>query len=341
MPQEIRIWEIKNGGELRGINHSNLDFEERIEHWIEEDVSIVAEDLMVIGRQVKTDFGGYIDLLCLDAEGDLVIIELKRERTPREITSQILDYASWVKDLSNERITEIASDYLGSEDQFNEKFSRQFGEPIPEVLNEEHKMLIVAAEIDTDSERIINYLSDSYGVSINAASFQYFRDPDGREFLAKVFLIEPSEVEYKSKRKSTSKRRPRLTIGELREIAVSKEVEDLFDLAVREFTGLFDYQSTTLSTVSFIGIIEDHRRTLFSLIPRDSNLDDGLRFSVYFERLLKYLDASRDQVIDFFPQDIEETQPWKSGPSVIEGFFGNSSEIKRFVRGMREVRSLK
>ena len=37
---------------------------------------------LVIGREVETDFGGYIDLLCIDAVGDLVVIELKREGPP-------------------------------------------------------------------------------------------------------------------------------------------------------------------------------------------------------------------------------------------------------------------
>ena len=71
---------------------------------------------MIIERQVKTDFGGIIDLLCLDSRGDLAIVELKRDKTPREIMAQMLDYASWVNDLSHERIAEIANAYLGEKD---------------------------------------------------------------------------------------------------------------------------------------------------------------------------------------------------------------------------------
>jgi RecB family endonuclease NucS len=65
---------------------------------------MIADDFLVIGRQVRTDYDGYIDLLCLDSRGDTVIIELKRGRTPREVTAQSLDYASWVKELSRETI---------------------------------------------------------------------------------------------------------------------------------------------------------------------------------------------------------------------------------------------
>ena len=42
---------------------------------------------------------------------------------------------------------------------------------IPESLNEEHRMLIVGSEIDSSSQRIINYLAETHRVPINAATF--------------------------------------------------------------------------------------------------------------------------------------------------------------------------
>jgi RecB family endonuclease NucS len=60
--------------------------------------------LLLIGRQIQTDYGKFIDMLALDQEGNLVIIELKKNRTPREVVAQTLDYASWVQNLSYERI---------------------------------------------------------------------------------------------------------------------------------------------------------------------------------------------------------------------------------------------
>jgi len=60
-------------------------------------------------------------------------------------------------------------------------FKNRFGEEIPETLNQEHNMLIVASEIDSSTGRIINYLSDTYGVGINGVTFQYFKDVKGDE----------------------------------------------------------------------------------------------------------------------------------------------------------------
>ena len=62
---------------------------------------------MLIGRQEKTQFGGIIDLLAIAPDGSLVLIELKRDKTPREIVAQSLDYASWVGSLEADKIARI------------------------------------------------------------------------------------------------------------------------------------------------------------------------------------------------------------------------------------------
>jgi RecB family endonuclease NucS len=52
----------------------------------------IVEDgkLLIIGRQVITNLGSIIDLLALDRRGDVVVIELKRDRTPRDTLAQAL-----------------------------------------------------------------------------------------------------------------------------------------------------------------------------------------------------------------------------------------------------------
>ena len=199
MPEEVRLWQIEGGDKLREYARSPLNLESRLEVWLEQDISVLSNDVMVIGRQVETDFGGSIDLLCIDDSGDLVIVELKRDKTPREVTAQTLDYASWVATLSSHRITAMADQYLGGEGSFAESFKQGFGIELPESLNENHRMLIVASEIDPSSERIIKYLSELHGVNINAATFHYFQSPEGSELLARIFLIEPSQVEYQTR----------------------------------------------------------------------------------------------------------------------------------------------
>ena len=48
--------------------------------------------------------------------------------------------------------------------------------PLPETINSSHHMILVAAELDASSERIINYLADRHDISINAVFFNFLRD---------------------------------------------------------------------------------------------------------------------------------------------------------------------
>lgn len=341
MPEDARIWEILDNDELREIKKSKLNLEERIENWLEKDISLLSNDLLVIGRQVETNFGGIIDLLCLDSSGDTSIIELKRDKTPREITAQTIDYASWVKELSNDKITEIADKYLGDGGPLEDSFKNKFGIELPETLNEEHNMLIVASEIDASSERIINYLSDTYGVGINAATFQYFHDEDDKEYLARVFLIEPSEVEYKTKIKASSKRKPNLSYEELEEIAMSNGVGGLYQQLVEGAANFFDGKITTRSSISFVGKLGESRKAIFNLIPKDSNPDDGLRFQIYIPRLSDYFDTDKKNLISLLPTKREEWKYYDDAPSDMSGyagFFGNLNEADKFLEGLKEFK---
>src|SRR3546814_2734707 len=61
-----------------------------------------------IGREVTIENGGRIDILAIDREGDLSIIQLKRDRTPREVIAQVLEYARWVAGLTTKQGHDIA-----------------------------------------------------------------------------------------------------------------------------------------------------------------------------------------------------------------------------------------
>lgn len=68
-----------------------------LEDWLEANPDGIIEDgrIMIIGRQVVTNLGGFIDLLGLDRQGDVVVVELKWDRTPRDTIAQCLEYASF------------------------------------------------------------------------------------------------------------------------------------------------------------------------------------------------------------------------------------------------------
>jgi hypothetical protein len=194
MPIEMGIWKL--GDKLQRVKFSAIDSESKLENAICADLSLLGPQLMLIGRQVPTDYGKFIDILTMDAEGNLNVVELKRNRTPREVVAQILDYGSWVQLISHSDIVEIYAERNNGRN-FEEGFAEAFDASPPEKLNQNHSLVVVASELDPASERIINYLSDTFGVPINAVFFRYFLE-NGCEYITRTWLIDPAEAELKA-----------------------------------------------------------------------------------------------------------------------------------------------
>lgn len=157
-----------------------------------DDPSVLGLDILVLGRQHVTEHGTRLDLLGLDAEGDLHIVELKRDRTPRDAVAQLLDYGAWARGVSRDELATIYRAYADQE--LEAGFAERFDGQLPEVLGVRHHMVLVASELDASSERIVTYLASEWGLPVNVVFFRFFRDGD-REYLARTWLMEPSVSE--------------------------------------------------------------------------------------------------------------------------------------------------
>jgi hypothetical protein len=164
-----------------------MPLESRLEELIQQDSTLLGTEVMIIGRQVPTDFGKFIDLLAVDSDGTLHVIELKRDKTPRDVVAQLLDYGSWVQGLDGSDIRSIYR-VLDSSQEFDTAFAGRFGDAPPDELNADQVLTIVASSIDSSSERIVTYLNSSYGVPINVVFFHYFSD-SGHSYLARTWLV--------------------------------------------------------------------------------------------------------------------------------------------------------
>ena len=207
MPIEFGLWRM-DGDEYTRLSASKLDDESRLEDLLVEDSNMLGRNLLIIGRQVRTASGNRLDLLGIDVDGNLHLIELKRDRTPREVVAQAIDYASWVRNLGYEDLVSIFEEF-DTNREFEEAFSDEFGSArpegesgVPEDINQQHTLTIVASELDAATERIIEYLAEEYNVPVNAVRFNYYED-DGREYIGRTWLIDPQDTtEPPSKRES-------------------------------------------------------------------------------------------------------------------------------------------
>src|SRR3954470_13415349 len=105
MPIHHALWKIASKpSQLKAIKFAN---EQQLEAMIVAAPEILSSEWMFIGQQEHTGQGGRIDLLAIAPDASLVLIELKRNRTPREIVAQAIDYASWVEQLTADKIVQI------------------------------------------------------------------------------------------------------------------------------------------------------------------------------------------------------------------------------------------
>jgi hypothetical protein len=190
------LYKIAPTGDLVAVQKQSLAQEEMLENWIEKNPALIGlTEHLVLGRQVTTAYGGRIDILAADRDGNITVVELKRGLTPREVVAQTLDYASWISDLSAEQIDRICQDKLGK--SFAVAYKERFDASPPDIINGNHNMMIVASELDPSSKRIVEYLAKEHGVGINTVFFSIFGD-GGSQFLTTDWLMDQQEVEERS-----------------------------------------------------------------------------------------------------------------------------------------------
>lgn len=174
------------------LGFATLGLEATLEDLIVADPSMVGLDLLVVGRQVATAFGGFVDVVGVDADAQVHVVELKRDRTPRDVVAQTLDYGSWASGLTIDDVAKLYREHHEGtelEDAFAEKFSQ----PLPDVFNPDQQLTVVASELDATSDRIVEYLAERFGVPINAVFFRHFQD-GGNEYLTRTWLLTPEEA---------------------------------------------------------------------------------------------------------------------------------------------------
>ena len=338
--QQVRLWEITPDRKLLEIPARHSGLEQWLEDWLVTDISAVDPGLMVIGRQVVTGFGGVMDLLCIDSNGDLVVVELKSGRTPRDVTAQALDYCSWVQDLDFDQVKRIADSYLGGSETLESAFRERFETELPEQLNQGHRALVVADSMDSSTVRIVRYLA-GMGVPINVATVQHFQDGSGRELLAQVYLIEPEEV--RPRVRGSSARSAYRTVNELQTLADEKGIGEVYRRLRDGVRGIFTANGYS-RTVGYVRRLDDGGvRTLMLVEAVPGDDDGGMKFTAHATRFERYMGVGMEGLRDLLPDNTVDcdVRRWsgsspeeRESATGLEGLFHTVDEVDRFVSGL-------
>ena len=166
---------------------------------------ITGEDLLIIGRQIATNTKKRLDLLGIDAEGRLFTVELKKNYAPREVISQVIDYASWIYSLPEYQIEKIAKEHFTKYElpykNLSEAFKKRFGKELKIARRENHQCIIFAKEFGEDLTRQTDFLFEKT-VPVSCIKFEIYRDKSGGRYFSIDKIVGEEFEEHVDRKKS-------------------------------------------------------------------------------------------------------------------------------------------
>ena len=335
----MRIFTIGKDNEMIPYNEydfKNENFESDLEELLEKNPQYFFEEsnILIIGRQVATNLGTYIDLLGIDKNGNIIIIELKRDKTPRETIAQLLEYASFVQNIDYEQLNTIYQTYYGTDDGLDNYHVQYFKRDNEEKVsfNKRQKLLIIAQTITKEIKQTAIYLRRA-GIDISCLEFKYFKTKGGEKIISADFIV--GEDEYK---------RTDIKTSILPKVNENDFINQLDENGKTVFKEIFDFARE--SELHFIwgskGFslnydLNGNKIVLFFGYANNS----VYKQSIYtrFESILKKSNNSTE-IIEFFKSRLLTTKLFSKAGENLKWMLnkkGSINEVNEFIRIIKEV----
>ncbi len=149
-PQLFRINpESQQSERIEEVDFARLGLQERkdIQEWIAANPSILGEDLLIIAKEFSNfdRTNERLDLLAVDANGKLVIIELKRDDTGADAHWQAIKYASYFHHVNLEDIIRMLAAYEeGSEEDAKQRLQEHLENDNLDILNNDQRIILAS-----------------------------------------------------------------------------------------------------------------------------------------------------------------------------------------------------
>lgn len=183
--EEIRLWaipgstsHISNITALASVDQTST--ERLLEDSIVKSPDLLGDGVKLIGRQLETP-GGPLDLIGIDDSGFIVVYELKRGELTRDAVAQLLDYTSYISELSATEFGGLVTKNSGRHGlekifDFNEWYQEQFGRTFE--IQHKPKMVLVGLGANDRARRIVEFLANA-GIDITLLTFHGFVSESG------------------------------------------------------------------------------------------------------------------------------------------------------------------
>ena len=191
---------------------SNLKERQHIEEWLRKNPEIMGEELLIIGHEYD-DFENNerIDLLAIDKEGNLVVIEVKRDNSGISVDFQALKYVSYMSRRTLKEIIEIYSKYIDDNSlqldpiqEIMEFLNVDDESLLNDMINNTQRIIIIGKEFDKRVLSVCAWLYEN-GINVKCISIKPYKYNE-EIFIDTNQIIPPEKIEeyYINKKSRTS-----------------------------------------------------------------------------------------------------------------------------------------
>ncbi len=175
-----------------------------IEKWVENYPDILGEELLIISTEYnkfdKTN--ERLDLLALDKDGNLVVVELKRDDSGKNVELQAIQYAAYCSTLTLSEVVREYQNYLSKKGKITneEEAKKQIVDFIEnnefEELSDRPRIIIVSKEYRTEVTASVLWLRN-FGIDITCIKLTpYELDNDTIGFESTILIPLPEAKDY-------------------------------------------------------------------------------------------------------------------------------------------------
>ena len=329
MTEEIRTWEITDNGPERAYSSLKEEGykEKDFQKWIEQKPEIVHPKLTKLGTFVTVGTKE-IDILGILPDGSITVVELKREKSPRETVAQAIDYASRIANIEKDRIGEA----LGNEVRENLEQYLENRDMDRTDIKEKPQIIIVAPELDNSTENMIDYLSEMYEVPANGVVINYTKTSDSTEILTRTAVVSEQEMEERTTRK-------KVTMSDIKQMFENKGIQNELE-TLRGVNNFVDEEDPRVrsdgASVRYWKSIDGNKKVIFGIRAENSK-KDSIDLWVRQEKIAQLKNQTKEET----EQEIRAKESFKLEKKTktrTDIKISNESEAKEFVKWVTEER---
>lgn len=164
-PKLFRVNRNRETESVREVDFAQLGLRERqhIQEWVAANPTILGNDLLIIGKEFS-DFdrtNERLDLLAVDADGKLVIIELKRDDSGADVHWQAIKYASYFARATATDIINLLSRHARiSAEEAESRLQQHLGADDLNALNNDQRIILASHRFAPEVTNAVLWLNE-------------------------------------------------------------------------------------------------------------------------------------------------------------------------------------